>query len=139
MGGNYAGRSLISARLRPSLSQKIEISPADVETNLFHCHTVNLPPRSAALSLFLFSLLISRLTQLFHSASGVGPLILAWRGGNDADGSLLVNLICKSKLCLCFSAARPPPPSHFVLFSSLYLTLHKRRVTVFLEAIVSRC
>lgn len=58
----------------------------------------------AQLSLFPPHLLSSCLTQLFHSASGVDPLILAWQRGEDTDGTLL-NLICKSKMCLCFSSA----------------------------------
>lgn len=53
--------------------------------------------------LFLPYLLSSScLTQLFHLASGVDPLILAWQRGEDTDGTPLVNLICKSKMCLCF-------------------------------------
>lgn len=54
----------------------------------------------------------SRLTRLVLSASGVDPLILAWQRGEDTDGTLLVNLICKSK-CVCFpSVFSRPPLSH---------------------------
>lgn len=48
-----------------------------------------------------YLLSFSCLTQLFHLASGVDPLILAWQRGEDTDGTLLVNLICKSKMSLC--------------------------------------
>lgn len=46
------------------------------------------------------------LTQLFHLASGVDPLILAWQRGKDTDGTLFVNLICKSK-----NVSLPPHPT----------------------------
>lgn len=39
---------------------------------------------------------------------GVDPLILAWQGGRDTDGTLRVNLICKSKLCLFLIYVFPP-------------------------------
>lgn len=57
-----------------------------------HC---SLQPRLFPLSFFTPSL-----TQLFPSASGVDPLILAWHRGKDTDGTHLVNLICKSESCL---------------------------------------
>lgn len=63
----------------------------------------------------IFALLL-RLTQLFHLASGVDPLILAWQRGKDTDGTLLVNLICKSKMSLCFpSVFSRLPLSHLDL------------------------
>lgn len=59
------------------------------QCNLITRHTFSFPP-------------LLCLTQLFHSASGVVPLILAWHGGKEADGILLVNLICESKNIFCF-------------------------------------
>lgn len=67
-----------------------------------------LPHYSLQPSLFPLSFFSPSLTQLFHSASGVDPLILAWQRGKDTDGTHLVNLICKSKSCLFVLHVLPP-------------------------------
>ena len=73
------------------------------------------------------------LTQLFHSASGVDPLILAWQRGKDTDGTLLVNLICKSKMFslsppppLCFSSSRTPTLTFWFFFFPVTLSQIQR-------------
>lgn len=79
------------------------MSLAHYRTNIVQClwlyimlpHTT-LQPTSPS----FFFLSFASLTQLFHSASGVDLLILARQRGKDTDGTLLVNHICKSKLCL---------------------------------------
>lgn len=114
---------LISARQRKNIFQ------ADAALQLL------LPPLTplhakTSLSLSLFFFFFS-LMQLFHSAAGVNPLILAWQGGRDTDGTRLVNLICKSELFLCSSPCFLHPCSSSHSTCLFLLALQRAAVCLF--------